>query len=97
MVSVLQQVNYNSNQCTAQCLTKVLSWIIQTSTKLFFVNNPVELSEVQKYLVTDLDKDFGCPITAAHLSVLKERVRHVFLQAHGEWLSTMLQNCKDFI
>lgn len=49
--------------------------------------------------MTDLDKEFGCPITAAHLSVLQERVRHVFLpkQTHGEWLSTMLQDCLDFI
>lgn len=65
--------------------------------KLFFVNNPVELSEVQKWLVADLDKEFGCAVTTAHLSVLQERVRHVFPQAHGEWLSTMLQNCLDFI
>lgn len=55
------------HQGTAQCVTEVPSWIRQTSTKLLFMNDPVELSaEVQKYLVTDLDKGFGCPITAAH-------------------------------
>lgn len=80
VVSVLQEVNYNK--------TSMHGTVPYKSLKLDQTNlNGTDLCEqscgtfwkVQKYLVTDLGKEFGCPITAAHLSVLQETVRYVFL------------------